>query len=210
LSWDEKAGLLADTPEKKSYSQQANSLAVWLDVVPKEKQRAVMEKVLAPPAGGVGSGASPTSMAEASYYFRFYVARAMVHAGLGDEYIAQLDPWRKMLGLGLSTWAETPEPTRSDSHAWSAHPTFDLLTLVAGIAPGTEGFESVRITPHLGKLQRASATMPTPKGVVTVWYTREGAAWVALVTLPAGLAGELSWRDRLVPLHPGEQTIRLD
>ena len=210
LNWDEKAGLLADTPEKKTFSQQANSLAVWLDVVPKERQRAVMDKVLASSAVAGGAGTSGISMSQASYYFRFYVARAMVHAGLGDEYLVQLDPWRKMLGLGLSTWAETPEPTRSDSHAWSAHPTFDLLTLVAGIAPGTEGFKSVRITPHLGKLQRASATMPTPMGVVGVRYTRAGDGWAAVVTLPSGMAGELSWRDKLLPLHAGEQTIRLE
>jgi len=204
LSWDEKAGLLANTPEKKNYSQQANSLAVWLDVIPKEKQRAVMEKVLAPV-----DGASPR-MAEASYYFRFYVARAMVHAGLGDEYVAQLEPWRKMLGLGLSTWAETPEPTRSDSHAWSAHPTLDLLGVVGGITPGAEGFQRVRIAPHLGKLQRMSAAMPTPKGVVEVSYTKEGGGWSAVVTLPEGLPGELDWGGKVMALHQGRQTIALE
>jgi alpha-L-rhamnosidase len=204
LNWDEKTGLLADTPEKKSFSQQANSLAVWLDVIPKEKQRAVMEKVLAP----VDSSAS--HMAEASYYFRFYVARAMVHAGLGDEYVAQLEPWRKMLGLGLSTWAETPEPTRSDSHAWSAHPTLDLVGVVAGIGPGAEGFHRVRIAPHLGKLRHVSAAMPTSKGVVEVDYTKQGSGWVALVTLPDGLPGDLSWRGKVLPLHEGKQTVKLE
>lgn len=204
LNWDEKTGLLADTPEKKSFSQQANSLAVWLDVIPKEKQRAVMEKVLAPV-----DGASPR-MAEASYYFRLYVARAMVHAGMGDEYVAKLEPWRKMLGLGLSTWAETPEPTRSDSHAWSAHPTLDLVGIVAGIGPGAEGFQRVRIAPHLGKLQHVSAAMPTPKGVVEVDYTKQGSGWVAVVTLPDGLPGDLSWGGKVLPLHEGKQTVRLE
>jgi hypothetical protein len=204
LNWDEKTGLLADTPEKKNFSQQANSLAVWLDVIPKENQRAVMEKVLAPV-----EGASPR-MAEASYYFRFYVARAMVHAGMGDEYVAQLEPWRKMVGLGLSTWAETPEPTRSDSHAWSAHPTLDLVGVVAGIGPGAEGFQRVRIVPHLGRLQHVSAAMPTPKGVVEVDYTKEGSRWVAVVTLPDGLPGELDWGGNVLPLHEGKQTVRLE
>jgi alpha-L-rhamnosidase len=204
LSWDEKTGLLADTPEKKSFSQQANSLAVWLNVIPKDKQRAVMEKVLA------GSDSAGVPMAKASYYFRFYVARAMVHAGLGDEYVSQLEPWRKMLGLGLSTWAETPEPTRSDSHAWSAHPTLDLLGVVGGITPDAEGFHRVRIAPHLGKLQHVSATMPTPKGLVEVSYTKEGSGWTAVITLPDGLPGDLSWRNKVLPLHQGRQTIRLD
>src|SRR6266851_3707029 len=33
-------------------------------------------------------------------------------------------PWREMVSLGLTTWAEQPEPTCSDSHAWSAHPNY--------------------------------------------------------------------------------------
>ena len=204
LSWDEGKGLLADTPAKASFSQQANSLAVMMDVIPEERQRAVMETVLA------SSRADSTMpMSQASYYFRFYVARAMVHAGLGDEYIAQLEPWRKMLALGLSTWAENPEPTRSDSHAWSAHPTFDLLTTVAGIGPGSAGFGTVEIAPHLGELQRVSATMPTPKGLVEVRYVRAGERWTAVVTLPPTLTGRLVWKGRSTTLHGGEQTIGL-
>ena len=202
LNWDEATGLLADTPAKKTFSQQANSLAVLLDVIPHNQQQAVMTSILTP------SASSPT-IAPASYYFRFYVARAMVHAGLGDDYIAQLDPWRKMLQLGLSTWAETPEPTRSDSHAWSAHPTLDLITLVVGITPGSTGFHTIRIAPHLGPLQTASATMPTPQGLVEVHYTKQATGWTAVITLPASTPGELSWHDKLIPLHPGEQTIEL-
>ncbi len=207
LNWDQKVGLLADTPAKKSYSQQANSLGVWLDVVPKEQQRSVMEKVLASPLKPFS--ADTVTLSPASYYFRYYVARAMVHAGLGDQYIAELGPWRKMLSLGLSTWAETPEPTRSDSHAWSAHPTLDLLTIVAGIAPGSPQFKTVRITPHLGPLDHAEASMPTPHGLVSVQYKKAIAGWTATVTLPDGLPGGIDWGGKVVPLHAGEQQVKL-
>jgi hypothetical protein len=201
LNWDEGAGLLADTPARKHFSQQANALAVWLDVIGTARQQAVMRKVLA-----AGNG---TPMSPASYYFRFYVARAMVHAGLGDLYIPQLEPWRNMLQLGLSTWAETPEPTRSDSHAWSAHPTFDLMTIVAGIGPGAPGFRTVAITPHLGKLQHAAASMPTPHGAVEVSYDRRNGNWSASIKLPENVSGKLSWRGRMLPLHAGAQTVEL-
>ena len=204
LSWVEEKGLLADTPAKASFSQQANALAVLLDVVPKAQQRSVMQKVL-----DSSQPSAPTPMSQASYYFRFYLARAMVHTGLGDEYIPQLDPWRKMLSLGLSTWAENPEPTRSDSHAWSAHPTYDLLTIVAGIAPGSPGFETVYISPNLGSLKQASATMPTPKGLVEVQYTRAGNHWKAEIKLPADLTGVLHWHGHSIPLHAGTQTVQL-
>jgi alpha-L-rhamnosidase len=206
LNWDETAGLLADTPAKNHFSQQANSLAVWLDVVPKERQRAVMEKVLAVSTDAAGA----TAMSPASYYFRFYVARAMVHAGLGDRYVPQLEPWRKMLQLGLSTWAETPEPSRSDSHAWSAHPTFDLAAIVAGIGPGSPGFSRVLIEPHLGALQHVAASMPTPHGTVEVSYAKDANGWSAQITLPENVPGNLIWHGRSLALHPGAQAVRLD
>ena len=63
---------------------------------------------------------------------------------------SSIDPWRKMLALHFSTWPEVPGDTRSDSHAWTAHPIYDLLTLVAGIEPASPGFATVRIAPHMG------------------------------------------------------------
>ena len=75
-----------------------------------------------------------------------------------------------MLSLGLTTWAEKPEPTRSDCHAWSAHPNFDLLATVAGIESAGPGFSKVTIQPRLGALQQLKATLPHPLGDITVAY----------------------------------------
>ena len=36
-------------------------------------------------------------MTKATYYFRFYLARALEHAGMGDEYLNLLNPWREMV-----------------------------------------------------------------------------------------------------------------
>jgi hypothetical protein len=112
-----------------------------------------------------------------------------------------------MLDLGLTTWAETPDPTRSDSHAWSAHPNYDLLTTVAGIEPAQPGFVKVRIAPHLGTLTSLSATVPTPRGNVSVKYSRSGDALSADVTLPDGVTGVLRWQGREVPLKSGAQKV---
>ena len=151
--WDPARKLVADTPARKTFSQHANILAVLEDAIPAAEQRAVMKTVLADP-----------SLTQATYYFRFYLFRAMKKVGLGDEYVAQLGPWRQMLALGLTTWAENPEPTRSDCHAWSAHPNFDLLATVAGIEPAAPGFREVAIQPHLGPLKQLKATLPHPAG----------------------------------------------
>jgi hypothetical protein len=107
-----------------------------------------------------------------------------------------------MLALGLTTWAEMPEPGRSDCHAWSAHPNFDLLATVAGIESA-----KVNIQPHLGALKQLNASLPHPQGDITVAYRREGEHLKADVTLPGRLTGSFVWKGKTVSLHPGAQQL---
>jgi hypothetical protein len=209
LCWNAKHGLLADTPAQKHFSQHANILAVWLDVVPAAKQKELLTKMLSRSDPGFTTPAEVPTMTAATYYFRFYLARALEHARMGDEYLKLLGPWRTMVGLGLTTWAESPEPTRSDSHAWSAHPNFDLLRIVAGIRPMSSGFEKVTIEPHLGALKEVHAGMPIPHGMVEVEYTRRGEGVQARVKLPERVTGELVWKGRSLALLSGQQTVTL-
>ena len=210
-NWDPRFGLFADTPQKKTFSQEANILAAWLDVAPPPAQPTILRKVLAslPDQESTVDGHPVPPMSTPTYYFRFYLARALDHAGMADDYVAQLGPWYDMLRLGLSTWAENPEPTRSDCHAWSASPNYDLLTLVAGIAPEAPGFRRVRIAPHLRGLHHLEASMPHGAGAIQVRYTPTATGWTATVTLPAGLPGDLVWKGHSYPLHAGEQTVAL-
>jgi alpha-L-rhamnosidase len=212
LCWNEKYGLIADTPAQTHYSQHANILAVWLDVLPKQDQRTVLRKLLLDELGASASRLKESNippMSKATYYFRFYLARAIEHGGMGNEYLRLLRPWRDMSALGLSTWAETPEPTRSDSHAWSAHPNFDLLTIVAGIHPKNSGFKLVTIEPHLGTLQHLSASVPTPQGNITVEYTTEKSGAKADIRLPPEVAGDFIWNGKPYKLHSGSQQLAL-
>jgi hypothetical protein len=195
--------LIADTPAQSHYSQHANALAVWLDVIPQPQQRAVMEQILQ------ANDAPEKTMSHTSYYFTYYVTRALEHAGLADQYIPTLKPWLRMLEMGLTTWAENPEPTRSDSHAWSAHPDYDLLRVVAGIRSDAPGFSRIVIEPHLGGLRTVSASMPHPKGIVTVSITRTTAGVDAAIEVPEGAESRFVWSGKTYPLHAGKQTLRL-
>jgi hypothetical protein len=148
-------------------------------------------------------------LSTASYYYRFYLARGLLHAGMGDEYLRQLQPWRDMAALGLTTWAEKPEPARSDSHAWSAHPNFDLLTIVAGIQPASLGFRSVLISPHLGTLRNVSVSYPHPKGTIDVTYIQEPGVLKVAIHLPRGLPGTFFWRHRSYSIPHGHLNISI-
>lgn len=209
LCWNNTYSLIADTPAQKHYSQHANILGVWLDVIPREQQKDVLTNTLSVSDPGFDASGPAPEMTKATYYFRFYLSRALEHAGLGNQYLRLLKPWRDMVDLGLTTWAEQPEPTRSDSHAWSAHPNFDFLTILAGVRPKSPGFSSVSIEPHLGSLRSVVSVMATPKGMVEVSYTTETSGVSAVINLPSNVTGELIWKGRTFSLHPGHQQVLL-
>ena len=112
-----------------------------------------------------------------------------------------------MPARGLTSTPEYPDPTRSDTHAWSAHPAYDFLTIVAGIAPAAPGFSKVRITPGLGAQKEFSATMPHPAGNIETSYKRTGSSVDAVITLPKGLSGTFLWNGREYALNEGAQAI---
>jgi alpha-L-rhamnosidase len=207
LCWNQQLGLLADTPAQNSYSQHANLTAVLFDVIPKVDQIDVMRKVLAASLGA--ADVNTEKLARASLFYQFYLARALEHVGLGDFYCDLLQPWRQMLALGLTTTPEYSDPSRSDTHAWSAHPAYDFPTIVAGIRPGSPGFATVRVEPSLGKLQWVEASMPHPKGTIMAAYRKGTKTTQASITLPDSLSGTLIWKGQSYPLHSGEQTFQL-
>lgn len=202
MCWVPSRGLLAENPDQKVFSQQANILGVLYDVIPKDRQQDVLRRLM-----DIKPGTTPDGVMSASYYFRFYLARALDHAGMADEYLKTLDPWRELLPLHFSTWPEQPGETRSDSHAWSAHPIYDLLTLVAGIEPASEGFASVRIAPHLGPLEHLNATFPHSQGDIKVNYQRTSAGLSATITLPGILTGAFEYKGKSWELKPGDNHI---
>jgi hypothetical protein len=140
--------------------------AALADAIPDTYRQAVMERVL-----------TDAEQSQTTFYFRFYLNRALVKVGLGDRYLETLGPWRDMLAMRLTTWADNPQPTRSDCHAWSASPNHEFLATILGILPGAPGFAHVRREPHLGLLTEVSGSIPHPQGEVAVSYRRDGKPW---------------------------------
>lgn len=198
---DKTTMLVADTPEKTSFSQHANLLAILAGIGD-----------MTPATGALMARTLGTStLTQATFYFRFYLGRALMASGEGDRYLEHLQPWHDMLALGLTTWAEKPEPTRSDCHAWSASPNYEFLAGVLGINPGANGWATTRITPHLGNLTTAYGQVPIPGGgTVAVSYTRDGDSLRAQITLPEtgpGSCGTITWRGQTRDLSPGQQEV---
>jgi alpha-L-rhamnosidase len=204
--WNAARGLYADNPDGDVFSQHMNTFAVLYDVATPEEAPAILERIVAP---GAGIDAPP-GMFTSTYYFAWYLVRAFEHAGMAVSYHHLLRTWRDLLKLHYTTWPESRGDTRSDTHAWSAHPTADLLGIVAGIQPAAPGYAAVRIAPALGNLTSLEATAVTPGGAVAVRYRVTGGKLSAQIELPAALPGEFVWHGKEYPLHAGRNRLELD
>lgn len=196
--WDSSRQLFADTPLKKEFSQQTNSLAVLARAVEGESARALVNRILGDP-----------SITQCTYYFRHYLHSAVNQVGEGDRYLELLGEWDKMLARGLTTWAETPEPTRSDCHAWSSSPNYELFRTVLGIDSAAPGFKRVVIRPFLGTVTRVSGSIPHPDGEVAVKLVHTSGKLEAEVRLPVGVTGEFIWHGTRRPLKSGVNKVSL-
>ncbi len=211
LCYDPSRGLMADMPisstATKTFSQHANILAVLTDAVPTNQQAALLQRTMVE--------ADKSTITPATFYFKFYLFEALKKTGLGHLFVPQLAPWRTMLANGLTTFAEQPDrdggpAARSDCHAWSASPIYEMLSLVCGIRPAEPGFRSVTIEPSLGTLPTVSGQMPHPAGPISVQFSQTSAGVLTgTVELPQNLSGILRWRGKTLVLKPGKQAVTL-
>jgi hypothetical protein len=196
--YDAGRGLLADTPEKKEFSQHANILAILADAIPPDQQKGVLDKLMKDP-----------SLTQATYYFKFYLFEAMKKTGTGNRFLDELKPWYDMIDIGLTTFAEQPEPTRSDCHAWSASPLYQLLSLTAGVQPAAPGFQKVLIKPAPGVLRNVAAKVAHPNGNIQLSMEINGNETAVEAQLPPGLNGSLDWGGKMYALKPGSNKFSL-
>lgn len=197
--YDEQKGLIADTPDKSSFSQHAGVWAILCDAISPDEAQLMMKNML-----------EDKSIGQVTFFYRFYLTQALRKMGMGDRYYGELKPWRDMLKLGLTTFAEKPEPTRSDCHAWSASPNYDFLATICGIMPDAPAFKKVIITPALGELTEVRGEMPHPSGNIVVWFKRKKNDILSVdINLPVSLDGTLVWKGKTVRLHGGKQKFDL-
>lgn len=184
--WDDKRGYLADTPDKKEFSMHAQIFGVLTNSIPEKDQQNFILHFM-----------NDNNLIQPTMYFRFYLTQALKKSHLADHYNETLGLWYEMIDKGLTTFAENPDPVRSDCHAWSASPNYDLLATVAGIRPGSPGFRTVEIEPAPGNLSFIKGQMPHPAGMIIFNLKRIGNNGISgEITLPEGLTGIFIWKGK--------------
>ena len=199
--WSEERKLLADTPQKSSFSEHAQALAIIAEALPEEKRGECFRHLI-----------EDRDLFRTTVYFSYYLFEAYFKMGRADLFQKRLDLWRSYLALNVTTLLESPDDgktgvieSRSDCHGWGAHPIWFMQTGMAGIKSAAPFFEKVRIAPQPGSLRELRAKHPHPKGFIEVELKFDGGKAAGVVRTP--VEGVFEYGDRTVPLHTGENRL---
>jgi hypothetical protein len=187
--WNEERGLYANDLAHTEFSEHAQCLALLANAVPNAHRMRVIDGLLHAP-----------DLDRTTIYFSHYLFEALTLLGRTDEIITRMPLWFDHLKNGLRTTIEHPEPTRSDCHAWGAHPIYHYFASFLGIRPAGPGFTGVEIRPQPGGLKWLKGSMPTPHGMLHMNMDENH----GLITLPPGLHGVLIREGNRTSLNPGE------
>jgi len=196
--WDEERGLFADNPSKSRWSEHAQCLAILSGQLGATVSGRVMDAMI---------GAS--DLEKTTIYFAHYYFEACCMLGRSDAMMSRLGLWFDLEKRGFKTTFEKPGDSRSDCHAWGAHPIYHYYATILGVRPARMGFESVEIRPMLGGMKSASGKLVHPKGFIEVRYKQTPEVLEASITLPDGLSGILAHGGTEHALVPGQNRFTL-
>lgn len=202
--WSERRGLIADTTEKQDFSEHAQALALIGDVLPPDLASTAFWHLV-----------NDNDLKRCTVYFSYYLFEAYFKFGRGDLFLKRLDLWREYVKKGLATTQEAPDSmmdgkvneSRSDCHAWGAHPIWFMQTGLAGVRPAAPFFEKVMVAPSPGGLTELKACHPHPKGWVEVYLKFDGDKVSGVVNTP--VSGLFKFGTLELGLKPGENRIGL-
>lgn len=195
--WDRKRAILLDTSDLSApTSQHAQVLALLTNRLDSEKSKACVRAIL-----------SEKLDAKCTIYFSFYLLESLYRNGCDDAFFRSLKFWKDLPSKGFCSLPEMPDPCRSDSHGWGAHPLFHSFASIAGIRPSSIGFETVTIRPMLGDWSHLEGHCVHPKGKITFSFTKGSETNTIEISLPKDVTGELHWNNSSFKLNSGTQKL---
>ncbi len=192
-------GLFASDAAHTVWSEHAQCLALLTDVFEGAQAAALFEKLV-----------SEKDLCPTSVYFSYYLFETYFKFHRVDLFQKRLDLWKGYVKIGATTTIEAPEypghDSRSDCHAWGAHPLWFLRTGVAGIRSAAPFFARVRIAPQPGSLKTVKASYPHPSGkMIEVDLAFTNGEAKGRVSTP--VAGTFEFGGKVIPLKAGENAL---
>ena len=162
----------------KQITKFPNMFAILYGLSYQEEQQEIMQSVM------LNADIPPIT----TPYMRFYELEALCMAGMQPQVLQEIrDYWGGMLKEGATTFWEKYVPTESGTqhlamygrpygkslcHAWGASPIYLLGKYFLGVRPTKPGYAEYEIHPSLGDLEWMQGTVPTPRGVIHIFMSR--------------------------------------
>jgi len=193
--WNEERGMFADNLEHDTWWEHTQCIATLSDHAQDkvDKMMTSLNKY--------------DDIARTTIYYSHYLFEATKKAGYFDTFGKQINFWDNLVKQGFKTTPEEPEPSRSDCHAWGAHPIYHLVTGILGINPLDTGFNEILIKPNLLDLEWAKGKFPHRQGLVEVDFKQSNGVITGEVTLPNNLTGIGIFNGKEIKLNSGKNII---
>ena len=186
-------GLIPDTPGGTTFCEHTHALAVLTN--DKELQQIGAKWYEGKPNGP-----------ETTFYFKHYRFEALSKLGRHQTMLDDIRHyWGDMIKNGLVCTQEQLEPSRSDCHAWAAHPLLHFQTKLLGIIPLEPG--RLEFNPHLCDLEWAEGYVATETGLLHIHVHKKGTGWEATLVIPDGLTVSIPAVQGMVA---GPKTVTID
>lgn len=184
--FDASRGLYRDGVGTDHASLHANLFPLAFGLVPAQERHHVAQWLAT--RGMVGSVYAAQYLLEALFENDEDAAALNLITAPGDR------SWRHMVEKGATitweAWDQRYKPNQDWNHAWGAAPANLLPRFVLGTQPLTPGWATALVQPHPGNLHNAEGRIPTPRGEVSIAWTRAKSFELHIV-LPAGMSAKV-------------------
>ena len=184
LCWDNEKGMYREGPAFAQFTQHAQAWAVLNGMADKENAQQILKNAM-----------EDDKVIKCSFSTAYEWFRAMEQAGLYADTKESMERWSGLLEQGCTTCPEEPTEGRSECHAWSALPIYEMICCIAGIKAGEPGWKTVRIQPNLSYLPDLQGEAVTPKGKIQFSYRKDAESDYYKITMPDGLNGHFVHAD---------------
>ena len=161
LCWSDKHQMLMEAPSFNEFSQHAQILGVLTGLLSGKRGYNALNNML-----------SDKSTISCSLPWQYYLFRALERFGMYKEMRQRLDDFTKLQDFNFTTMPEWGfEGSRSDCHAWSAVPLYEITATILGVRPAEDGWNKILVQPNLLGYSDCKGDVITPHGVVHIEIT---------------------------------------
>ncbi|MCM1236419.1 MAG: hypothetical protein NC489_40590 [Ruminococcus flavefaciens] len=184
LCWDAEYRMYREGPAFGQFYQFTQSWAVLNGMLEGEEAAALMERSF-----------DADKVLQCNFSTSYELFRACKKAGRYGLTVRQMQRWIDLIGENCTTCPETPQDSRSECHAWSALPMYEMICSFAGIRTDIQKDAVLEICPHMEYLPDITGDVVTDRGTIHFDYRKEEGHTSYELWIPDGITGTFRYPD---------------